>query len=132
MAFALVSARYPQPSRMIRTSGLGLDIFHHGGTAARRRHEKESISTRKVFQTTENLRFHIRPVIGNPVILPQTEKIMSVSELLLLELDEEMKKTRTTLERVPTDKKDFAPHAKSMPLGKLAPHGAQLAGFGFR
>jgi len=28
------------------------------------------------------------------------------------------------------DKKDFAPHTKSMPLGKLAPHVAQLAGFG--
>ena len=55
---------------------------------------------------------------------------MSISELLLLELDEEMKKTRATLERVPADKGDFAPHAKSMPLKKLAPHGAQLAGFG--
>jgi uncharacterized damage-inducible protein DinB len=55
---------------------------------------------------------------------------MSTSELLLLEWDEEVKKTRTTLERVPADKKDFAPHPKSMPLGKLAPHVAQLAGFG--
>ena len=55
---------------------------------------------------------------------------MSISELLLLELDEENKKTRTTLERVPADKKDFAPHPRSMPLGKLAPHVAQLAGFG--
>ena len=55
---------------------------------------------------------------------------MSVSELLLVEFDEEMKKTRTTLERVPLDKGDFAPHAKSMPLRKLAPHVAQLAGFG--
>jgi uncharacterized damage-inducible protein DinB len=55
---------------------------------------------------------------------------MSTSELLLLELDEEMKNTRVTLERVPADKKEFAPHAKSMPLGKLAPHVAQLAGFG--
>jgi uncharacterized damage-inducible protein DinB len=55
---------------------------------------------------------------------------MSINELLLLELDVEMKKTRTTLERVPADKKEFAPHAKSMPLGKLAPHVAELAGFG--
>jgi uncharacterized damage-inducible protein DinB len=59
-----------------------------------------------------------------------TEVIMPVNELLLPEFDEEMKKTRTTLERVPVDKKDYAPHAKSMPLGKLAPHVAQLAGFG--
>jgi uncharacterized damage-inducible protein DinB len=33
------------------------------------------------------------------------------------------------LERVPM-KADFKPHAKSMPLGKLAPHVAELAGFG--
>ena len=55
---------------------------------------------------------------------------MPISELLLVEFDEEMKKTRTTLERVPEDKKDFAPHPKSMPLNKLAAHVAQLAGFG--
>ena len=55
---------------------------------------------------------------------------MPISELLLAEFDEEMKKTHTTLERVPADKKDFAPHPKSMPLGKLAPHVAELAGFG--
>jgi uncharacterized damage-inducible protein DinB len=55
---------------------------------------------------------------------------MGMKELLLDEFDEEMKKTRTTLERVPVDKKDFTPHPKSMPLGKLAPHVAQLAGFG--
>lgn len=55
---------------------------------------------------------------------------MSISELLLPELDEEMKKTRTTLERVPADKKEFAPHPRSMPMGKLAPHLAQLANFG--
>ena len=55
---------------------------------------------------------------------------MPINELLLSEFDEEIKKTRTMLERVPEDKKDFAPHPKSMPLNKLAPHVAQLAGFG--
>ncbi|MGB2604463.1 MAG: DinB family protein [Candidatus Sulfotelmatobacter sp.] len=55
---------------------------------------------------------------------------MHTSELLLSEFDAEMKTTRTTLERVPFDKKDFAPHPKSMPLDKLAPHVAELAGFG--
>jgi uncharacterized damage-inducible protein DinB len=55
---------------------------------------------------------------------------MPISELLLPEFDAEMKVTRTTLERVPFDKQDFAPHTKSMPLGKLAPHVAELAGFG--
>ena len=55
---------------------------------------------------------------------------MPISELLLPEFDAEMKTTRTMLQRVPFDNKDFAPHAKSMPLGKLAPHVADLAGFG--
>jgi uncharacterized damage-inducible protein DinB len=55
---------------------------------------------------------------------------MAISDLLLVEFNEEMKKTRLTLERVPADKKDFTPHPRSMPLGKLAPHVAQLAGFG--
>src|SRR5262249_42223827 len=64
-------------------------------------------------------------------IIQRQEKAMSISELLLLEFDTEMKKTRTTLERIPVDKKDFVPHPKSMPLHKLAPHVAQLAGFGF-
>jgi uncharacterized damage-inducible protein DinB len=53
---------------------------------------------------------------------------MPINDLLVLEFDEEMKKTRTTLERVP-NKPDFAPHSKSMSLGRLAPHVAELAGF---
>ncbi len=53
-----------------------------------------------------------------------------MSELLLTEFDEEMKKTRALLERVPADKGDFAPHPKSMTLARLAPHVAELAGFG--
>ena len=52
-----------------------------------------------------------------------------INELLLAEFDEEAKKTRQLLERVPI-RPDFKPHAKSMPLGKLAPHVAELAGFG--
>ena len=53
-----------------------------------------------------------------------------ISDLLLSEFDEEIKKTRATLERVPIEP-DYKPHAKSMPLGKLAPHVAELAGFGY-
>jgi len=53
-----------------------------------------------------------------------------ISELLLPEFDQEMKTTRITLERVPFDKQGYAPHPKSMPLDKLAPHVAELAGFG--
>jgi len=54
---------------------------------------------------------------------------MSVSTLLLPELEQEMKVTRIMLERVPM-KADFVPHPKSTPLGKLAAHVAQLPGFG--
>ena len=52
-----------------------------------------------------------------------------INELLLLEFNEEAKKTRAMLERVPM-KADYKPHAKSMPLGKLAPHVAELPNFG--
>lgn len=52
-----------------------------------------------------------------------------IQDLLLSEFDEEAKKTRAMLERVPMNA-DFKPHAKSMPLGKLAPHVAELPGFG--
>src|SRR6185295_15698228 len=55
---------------------------------------------------------------------------MNTSALLLTEFDQEMKKTRTALERVPEGKADFTPHPKSMHLGRLAPHVAELAGFG--
>jgi uncharacterized damage-inducible protein DinB len=55
---------------------------------------------------------------------------MPISELLLPEFDAEMKTTRTMLERVPFDRKDFAPHPKSMTMEKLAPHVAELPGFG--
>jgi uncharacterized damage-inducible protein DinB len=55
---------------------------------------------------------------------------MRINDLLLAEFEEEVKKTRTTLERVPSGKIDYAPHGKSMPLGRLAPHVAQLVGFG--
>jgi len=52
-----------------------------------------------------------------------------INELLLTEFDEEANKTRAILERVPI-LADFKPHTKSMPLGKLAPHVAELPSFG--
>jgi uncharacterized damage-inducible protein DinB len=55
---------------------------------------------------------------------------MPIHELLLPEFDEEMRKTRIALERVPIKNGEFKPHPKSMPLQRLAPHVAQLAGFG--
>lgn len=51
---------------------------------------------------------------------------MSFSEMLLPELDHEMANTRKTLERVPDDKFGWKPHAKSMSMGDLATHLANL------
>ena len=55
---------------------------------------------------------------------------MAIRDLLIPEFDEEVKKTRATLERVPAGKGDFAPHPKSMSLGMLAPHVVQLVDLG--
>lgn len=55
---------------------------------------------------------------------------MTINEALLSEFDVEMAKTRKTLERVPAGKGEFVPHPKSMPMGKLAAHVAQLTEFG--
>jgi len=51
---------------------------------------------------------------------------MPFSEMLLPEFDEEMKNTRKVLECVPDGKFDYQPHAKSMTLGRLASHVAEL------
>lgn len=51
---------------------------------------------------------------------------MALSETLLIDFDSEMANTRKTLERVPVEKPDWKPHAKSMPLGRLANHVAEL------
>ncbi|HEY4593407.1 MAG TPA: DinB family protein [Thermoanaerobaculia bacterium] len=51
---------------------------------------------------------------------------MSISASLLPEFDMEMANTRRTLERVPTDKFAWQPHAKSFTMGKLATHLATL------
>ena len=50
---------------------------------------------------------------------------MSVTQALLQELDMEMPNTRKTLERIP-DKLDWAPHAKSMSMGRLAQHLSEI------
>ena len=53
-----------------------------------------------------------------------------IRDLLIPEFEEEVKRTRATLQRVPAGHGDFVPHQRSTPLGRLAPHVAQLAGFG--
>ena len=50
--------------------------------------------------------------------------------LLFPDLESELKTTRRILERVPDGNDDWRPHEKSMTLGTLATHLAQLPGFG--
>lgn len=51
---------------------------------------------------------------------------MNVPELLLQEFDEEMPSTRRMLERVPETSFSWKPHEKSMALGRLSSHIADL------
>lgn len=51
---------------------------------------------------------------------------MPFSETLLPEFDEEMKNTRKLLECVPDGNFDYKPHVKSMALGRLATHVAEI------
>ncbi len=50
--------------------------------------------------------------------------------LLFSDLEGELKTTRRILERVPDGKEDWRPHQKSMTLGALSSHLAQLPSFG--
>jgi uncharacterized damage-inducible protein DinB len=54
---------------------------------------------------------------------------MPMRDALLPEFDQEMATTRKFLERVPEDKNTWKPHEKSMPMGRLAAHVAELPGW---
>jgi uncharacterized damage-inducible protein DinB len=54
---------------------------------------------------------------------------MSISSALLPEFDQEMASARRTLERAPLDKSDWRPHPKSMALGRLSSHVAEIPGW---
>jgi uncharacterized damage-inducible protein DinB len=55
--------------------------------------------------------------------------IMSIAQMLLPEFDQEMANTRKMLERVPDGKFDYKPHEKSMTLGRLAAHTAEIPSY---
>ena len=55
---------------------------------------------------------------------------MAISDALLPEFDHEMANTRKTLERVPEDKFDWQPHAKSMTMRGLTTHLSNLVSWG--
>ncbi len=54
---------------------------------------------------------------------------MTISEMMLPEFEQEMAGTRKLLERVPEDKFTWKPHEKSMTLGRLTSHVAELPGW---
>src|SRR5271163_2124019 len=67
---------------------------------------------------------------GGPRLKIMPEESMTTTESLLPEFDREMACTRRTLERIPEDKLAWKPHEKSMTLGRLAGHIAELPGMG--
>lgn len=56
--------------------------------------------------------------------------LMSISETLLPEFDQEMANTRKILDCVPEDKFAWKPHAKSMSMDRLASHLAEMPTWG--
>lgn len=54
---------------------------------------------------------------------------MSIAQGLLAEFDAEMANTRRTLERLPEDKLEWQPDPKSMSMGRLAAHVAEMTGW---
>lgn len=52
-----------------------------------------------------------------------------LNQSFITEIKQEAASTKRILERVPEDKFDWKPHAKSMTLGRLASHVAELPGF---
>jgi uncharacterized damage-inducible protein DinB len=51
---------------------------------------------------------------------------MTIAQRMLPEVDQEIKLTRSMLERVPVEHAEWRPHAKSTPLGRLAVHVATI------
>jgi uncharacterized damage-inducible protein DinB len=54
---------------------------------------------------------------------------MAIRDAFLAEFDHEMIGTRKTLERVPEGKPDWKPHDRSMSIGRLAGHVAEIPGW---
>ena len=52
-----------------------------------------------------------------------------LNQSFISELKQEARSTKRILERVPAEKFDWKPHEKSMTLGRLASHVAELPGF---
>jgi len=57
------------------------------------------------------------------------EESLTLKEIAFVDLERELKVTRTVLERLPPEHYDWKPHEKSMSLGQLALHVADLPGW---
>ncbi len=55
---------------------------------------------------------------------------MTIAQVFLAEFDHEMRNTRRMLECVPDEALDYKPHERSMSMGRLAGHVAEMAGWG--
>jgi uncharacterized damage-inducible protein DinB len=55
---------------------------------------------------------------------------MTIAETLLPEFDQEMSSTRKMLECVPDEQFQWKPHEKSMTLGRIASHVAEMPSYG--
>jgi uncharacterized damage-inducible protein DinB len=55
---------------------------------------------------------------------------MAIKDALLPEFDHEMATARKVIERVPEDKYDYKPHERSMSMGTLASHIADMPSWG--
>jgi uncharacterized damage-inducible protein DinB len=64
-----------------------------------------------------------------PRISNLLEDEMPIAQMLIPEFDQEMANTRKMLERVPYGKFGFKPHEKSMTLGRLAAHTAEMPSY---
>lgn len=65
----------------------------------------------------------------NFVSLTKRKTRMSLTQMLLKEMEQEGQTTRKMLERIPNDKYDWQPHPKSMTIQQLANHIAELPGW---
>lgn len=67
--------------------------------------------------------------ISTPSAAADTPPARTPAELLFPSLEQELAATRRLLERFPAEHADWRPHEKSMPLGRLAAHVAELPNF---
>jgi uncharacterized damage-inducible protein DinB len=73
--------------------------------------------------------FHNANIKGAEIMSQATAKSNNIAAAFVGELQQEAATTRKILERVPIEKFDWKPHEKSMTMGSLAVHVAEMAGW---